>query len=306
MMGSVTGKNKTKKAVCFGEVLWDHLPGGAVPGGAPMNAAIRLRSLGINTAMISRTGNDEQGRSLRKFLESKKVDTSLLQEDDILPTGTVNVRLDVHGNASFNIRYPAAWDRIAADKACLERVAEADVFIYGSLAARSEISRESLFTLLDHAGFRVFDVNFRPPHYSIPRILDLIRRSDFIKLNEGELAVLSKELGSATKKTNDNILFLSDHMKLKHICVTRGKDGAVLFTEGGFFYHEGFPIEVKDTVGTGDSFLAGLVWKLLADTEPGEALEFACAVGALVAEREGANPDISPDEIAGIINRAGQ
>ena len=52
-----------------------------------------------------------------------------------------------------------------------------------------------------------------------------------------------------------------------------------------------------DTVGSGDSFLASLIVKLLDQKDPQYALNYACAVGAIVAQYEGANPIIHQSEI---------
>ena len=56
----------TKKVICFGEVLYDVFPTHRKIGGAPLNVAIRMASLGINTKIISRVGNDEIGKELIK------------------------------------------------------------------------------------------------------------------------------------------------------------------------------------------------------------------------------------------------
>ena len=56
--------NTMHKVVCFGEVLWDILPGGAVPGGAPMNVAYHLHKQLKNPVLITRIGNDNEGGKL--------------------------------------------------------------------------------------------------------------------------------------------------------------------------------------------------------------------------------------------------
>ena len=71
----------SKRIVCFGETLWDVLPSGSVPGGAPMNVAIRTQSLGLDATIISRIGVDKLGIELRQYLKKKQVNTSLLQTD---------------------------------------------------------------------------------------------------------------------------------------------------------------------------------------------------------------------------------
>ena len=79
--------------------------------------------------------------------------------------------------------------------------------------------------------------------------------------------------------------------------MTLGKAGAVLFLNGMFYKNNGNVVKVKDTVGAGDSFLASLVHNILNDNDPRESLDFACAVGALVAASDGANPMISNTDI---------
>lgn len=64
-----------------------------------------------------------------------------------------------------------------------------------------------------------------------------------------------------------------------------------------FYKSAGYKIKVEDTVGAGDSFLATLIDNLLNQKNPKNANEYACAVGALVASKEGANPIITKEEI---------
>ena len=72
--------------------------------------------------------------------------------------------------------------------------------------------------------------------------------------------------------------------------------------ENELYYNSGFQIKVIDTVGAGDSFFGSLINKLLSGTDPQEAIDFACAVGAMVAGSEGANPDISNNDIDRFMN----
>jgi len=71
----------------------------------------------------------------------------------------------------------------------------------------------------------------------------------------------------------------------------------LLLFDGNIYYNSGFKIKVADTVGAGDSFFGSLISELLFGANPQEALDFACAVGDLVAGSEGANPDISNIDI---------
>ena len=292
-----------KNIVCFGETLWDVLPSGSVPGGAPMNVAIRAQSLGLDAAIISRIGVDKLGIELRLYLEKKQVNTSLLKTDKKFPTGKVNVSLDAKGVAKYDIKYPAAWDKIELSKESIEKVKKADAFIFGSLVCRDDISRETLLSLLVYAKFKVFDVNLRPGFFDISLIKQLMQSSDLIKLNDEELTILTNGFGSKNDDLYENIKFIHKKLQLKTICVTRGEKGAILFIDNVFYHNNGIIVDVVDTVGSGDSFLSALVYKLLSQNDHQNTLNFACAVGTVVATKTGANSKITADEINSIIEQ---
>ncbi|MBF1290751.1 MAG: carbohydrate kinase [Neisseria sicca] len=292
------------KVTSFGEVLWDDFPSGKVLGGAPLNVLVRLQSFGVDTAIISRRGDDADGEELLRQIQAKNVNTDLLQVCKECDTSLVKVILDKCGSASYEIVYPCAWDRIVVEDAALQRVAESDAFVFGSLASRDEISRAALDKLMEKAKFKIFDVNLRKPHYDTDRLLATMKRADMLKLNDDELYELSAIYGSPYHSIEQNIAYLNRLTGAQTICVTLGGHGAILYKDDELYRHCGFRIKVADTVGSGDSFLAGLTYKLLNNAEPQEAITFACALGALVASRHGATPDISLQEIESFMNPA--
>ena len=285
------------KAVCFGEVLWDVFPSHKKIGGAPLNVALRLNSLGLATTIISRIGKDEDGDDIVSFLKDQKVSSDSIQVGEDYKTGVVNVMINEKGNASYDIMYPSSWDKITLTQEMIEKVSESDVFIFGSLICRDEISRSTLFALLDKAKYKVFDANLRAPYYTTEVLLELMSKADFIKLNDEELKKISKELGSPYNSFEQNMKFIAEKTNTKQICVTKGEFGAVLYYNDKFYYNSGYFIKVVDTVGAGDSFLATLTARLLKGKSPQKSLNCACAIGALVAGQEGANPKFSNTEI---------
>lgn len=290
------------KAVCFGEVLWDIFPDEERIGGAPLNVASRLSAKGIKTSVISRIGQDRKGKDLLTYLEKNKVGTDNIQLDPGHSTGMVMVSLDEGGSASYEISYPAAWDKIELEDRSIKAVKDADAFIFGSLVCRDPISRNTLFQLLDSATFKILDINLRPPHYDPEVLKQLMQAADFIKFNDDELFEITALFGYKNNSIEQNLKFLSEQTNTSSICVTKGKHGAVFLTEGKLFYNSGYRVKVKDTVGAGDSFLASLIAELLENTDPQQALNYACAVGALVAGREGANPELGEAEIRRFMN----
>lgn len=290
------------KITAFGEILWDNLPTGKVLGGAPVNLLTHLAALGADCSVISRCGNDADGAALREAIRRKHVAIDFIQTDPQLATSQVLVQLNDEGCAHYDIVYPCAWDKIQASEAAKTRVAQSDVFIFGSLSVRDAVSRQALAELLPHASFKIFDVNLRPPHYRLADLRDMMRQADFIKLNDDELHEIATALGSPYRSIEQNIRFIAEHTHTRQICVTLGKHGALYFCDGELFAHHGYRVTVADTVGAGDSFLAGFIHQYLQRKPPQEILAFACALGSLVASRHGATPEVSLAEIEAMMN----
>lgn len=289
------------KFTCFGEVLWDVFPDHEKIGGAPLNVALRLKSFRNDVAMISAVGNDDLGKQLISYINENKLTSTYIQVHDGYQTGKVNVTLDRKGSASYEIKYPVSWDYIALNDENIKLVKESKVFIYGSLICRHSVSKDTLFKLLDFANFKVFDVNLRAPFYSFELLHDLMSKADFVKFNDEELDLVVKNLNPVLKSIEDQMIFIARKFNVSHICVTRGGEGAVLWINGKFYYNSGYLIKVKDTVGAGDSFLASLIYNITKEATPQYALDFACAVGAMVAGSEGANPKITLTDISKMI-----
>ena len=282
---------------CFGEVLWDVFPTHKKIGGAPLNVAVRLQSLENNVYIITKVGEDDNGQKIKDFIKENNVNKVTLQIDEELKTGKVKVLLDDNGCASYDIMFPRAWDQIELTESAKKIVKVSDAFVYGSLVARNEVSRNTLYELLKIAKYKIFDVNLRAPYYNIERLSYLMNEASFIKFNDDEIIEISKALNFNSTSLEENIQFIAETTSTKSICVTKGGAGAIVYYNNVFYYNEGYKVQVVDTVGAGDSFLASLINKLLKDVAPQEALDFACAVGAIVASSEGANPEIKESDI---------
>jgi fructokinase len=289
-----------RRILCFGEALWDMLPGGRVASGAPMNVALRLAQSGYDVRMLSRVGADALGTELLAFMAANGLPTDFIQRDERQPTGTVEVDTTDPGAPEFDIVMPVAWDFIDADEYLHKAGSAADVLVFGSLAARHETSRNSLARLLPTAELSVFDVNFRPPHDDRRVIELLLCHANWAKVNETELAAIAGWHG-LTAPLEDTAHDLVDRYDLSLLCVTLGDNGALLVHNGETYRQAAFAVDVIDAVGCGDAFLGTLIAGLLAHVTPAESLARAAAVGALVAASAGATPPIDDDDILGIL-----
>jgi fructokinase len=290
-----------KKIICYGEVLWDMLPMGKLAGGAPMNVAYHLNALGMKSSIISRIGKDDLGEELKAFLKGKAVSTMFVKTDKTLKTGVVDVTLDEKGSPSYKIVQPVAWDNIQNTEGVQKAVAEADAFVFGSLICRSNVSKQTLFDLLNVAKCPVFDVNLRPPFYDKITIEPLLQKAQIVKMNEEELAIISKWYNSETD-FSEQIKSIQARFDIQTLIVSHGSQGAYCFENNVLYFQKAFKIAVKDTIGSGDAFLAGFLSEKMKGNDPQNCLKKACVMGAFVATKSGATPEITEGCLLELMN----
>jgi fructokinase len=289
------------QVVCFGEILWDVLPNGALPGGAPMNVAYHLKKLHHNPGLITRIGHDDWGKELIQLMERHHISTEYFQLDYELETGKVNAL--VHGNdVIYEIVSPVAWDNIRWEESFAPLVLASDYLVFGSLAIRDSRSRNTLFQLLELAKQKVLDINLRPPFFTKNIVEQLLAKADVLKLNYAELELITGWF-SYYPSENDRIRVVQDRFQIPLIVVTKGADGCAMMDNGILYQQKGFNVQVADTIGSGDAFLAGFLSRLLAGCSTAEALEYANALGALVASYHGACPNYDTGEIQVLQNQ---
>ncbi|MFP4845123.1 carbohydrate kinase family protein [Winogradskyella sp. PE311] len=289
------------KIVCFGEVLWDVFPNHKKIGGAPLNVAFRLKSFGNTVSVISSVGKDSDGEKLLDFIKDNNVHCEEIQIHSEYKTSHVKVVLDDGGSASYTIEQPCAWDFIELTDSSKNLVKASDAFIYGSLVARTKVSRATLLALLGYSKFRILDVNLRAPHYEFSFLKELMLKSDFIKFNDEELLEFCEYYDFKSDNIEAQIKYVAKFTNTNRICVTLGSKGAILYVNELFYRSSGYKVVVNDTVGAGDSFLATLINGLLNKKGPLETINMACAIGGLVASKKGANPRIEAYEINSIL-----
>ena len=284
-------------AVCFGEILWDVLPDASMPGGAPMNVAYHLNKLGINSTLISRVGNDEPGKKLLELLESWQLSAEYCQIDQKYRTSEVIAAVGDNHEVTYDILYPVAWDNISFEQRFELLLKNADALVFGSLITRNIISADTLRTMIDIANYKVFDINLRAPHYSANTIKQLLLRTNLLKLNVNELTEVAGWYNSSAKTDEECIRFFQDEFNIEEIIVTKGSKGSSYYTPFLRLDHVAYKVEVADTIGSGDSFLAGFLAKKLQRNCTDVSVSYASALGAYVTQHHGACPDYTIEDI---------
>lgn len=283
---------------CLGEILWDILPDRELPGGAPMNVAYHLQKLSQQVAMVSATGTDDHGRRLLQLMQNMQLSNAYVQTNTTYATGKVNAWMDAHNDMQYDILYPVAWDHIAWNDS-LESLLSGDdlqYIVFGSLMARHEVSRNTLRKALQSPAIKVLDINLRAPWYSQETLEWLMSACQLLKLNVAELELISAWYGSWSTH-EDQVQALSSRFNIPTVVVTLGSKGCMGYIDGAFYYQEGQPVKVADTIGSGDAFLAGFLVSRLQQRSPAWSLAYANALGALVASRHGGCPEYDPAEI---------
>lgn len=143
----------------------------------------------------------------------------------------------------------------------VNQLGTADALVYGTLAVRNKKSKDTLFELIEASSYNVFDINLREPYYNVCLIKDLLHKTQLAKFNKMELRMMLDFIGKAYTSEEDSISYLQDEFGMREIIISKGSKGAIYACEDDLFIYPTIPVNVKDTVGSGDSFLAGFLSK---------------------------------------------
>ncbi len=280
----------------LGEVLWDIFPDGSQPGGAPANVAFHATQLGERGVVVSRVGCDDQGDRMIHVLSEQGLETTYIQRDEEHATGCVTVNACDPNRPSYTIHENVAYDYLAASKDLLTMMGGVSAVCVGTLAQRNAISRRSIHQCLAAAGqaIIVYDINVRPPWLDRSWVEATLRKAHVLKLNIDEVAVVSDLLFGSVLTSAAFAKRIHHDFGPGLICVTQAEAGCCLYdtVDDRCVEVPGEEVEVVSAVGAGDAFSAALIHGLLQDW-PLEAVgSYANKVGALVAGRAGAMPNL--------------
>jgi fructokinase len=176
-------------------------------------------------------------------------------------------------------------------------------FVYGSLAARNTTSRKTLLSFLENTSYKVFDINLRPPFFEKDTLNTLLAKADMLKTNREELQVLWEMFGNDLATEADQVEFIKAKFNIKEIIITHGAKGAVYYAQNNIFHCKGIPVEVCDTIGSGDAFLAAFIAGHFHKENPEIILEKAVAMGSFIATKKGGCPPYELSEYLDFFNK---
>jgi 2-dehydro-3-deoxygluconokinase len=252
-------------------------------GGAELNVAVALARLGHHAGWAGAVGADEFGREIVAFLRGEGVDVTRAHLDQKAPTG-------------LYFKERRALDRLrayyyrAGSAASLHRFEDLDVdyllsaeilHLTGITPALSEGCRDLIERLMDLAIVRgvpiSFDSNIRWRLFNGrgPRetLAPLLARADLLFLSHEEAELfLDGSDPESTRKFRENVR--------AEVVVVHSPSGSFAVDRHGVTEKAAYPVEVIDTVGAGDAFVAGFLSGRLRGWDLGKSLELANACGA--------------------------
>jgi fructokinase len=293
----------TPDVIVIGEALVDVVASaeGAVehPGGSPSNVAYGLGLLGIRTALLTSIGDDDRGRAIEAHLNRAGV---VLLPGSRTPgrTASATATLAADGSASYD--FDIRWDLPPVAPPSLPKVLHT-----GSIATFLEPGAAAVRTLLEQSHREclvTYDPNIRPAllgSQAEARTIfeELVPLTDVVKLSDEDARWLYPDLNF--EDTAARILQLGAGLAV----VTRGSEGSLLATAELQLVVPAVRSAVADTIGAGDSYMAALVYGLLARGTDGLApavLETlgrtASKAAAITVRRPGANPPTAAELLA--------
>ncbi len=284
----------------LGEILWDIYGTQRHLGGAPANFALHVNRLGHEGVIMSKIGDDEDGRKILQTLNERKVAIDRIQIDPVKPTGTVTVSLNAKGKPNFLCSREVAFDYFDDFSVANHTPEKFDALLFGTLAQRNRVSRRSIrnFISAGPAQKVIFDANLREINATTQNIVQFsLQHADILKLNDDEAKLLPRLLNKQGENEKGFFRDLMDTYGLELVLVTLGEKGVWAMGRNGDVFAPGYRIPVVDTTGAGDGFIAAFITTYLQNKRLAYCLDFANALGALIATRQGAVPEYDQDEI---------
>lgn len=260
-------------------------------GGADSNVAIALSRLGHTSKWISALGDDELGAMIASGIESEGVETSV-QFSKSHPTGLM-VKSPSKSKERFVSFYRSGS---AASSMGPADIAEADfegakIFHFSGItpmlsSSCAELMRKVIDTCKSSGAAISFDVNHRPALWdgqtARATYKEFCGKSDLVFGDREELSLLVGE-----DLADLELLSRVAELGPTNVVLKLGDEGAMSLCDGEVLARPAINIEVIDTVGAGDAFVAGYLSALLDDEPADERLIRATYCGAQACTNPG-------------------
>lgn len=251
-------------------------------GGDAQNCACTLARLGVNVGINACAGDDYSGEICRREMQLAGVNTSALRTKHGL-TGMCVSLVTESGEAMF-VYNPGVTKELSLEDIDWQAVEKAKVVSLHSIFLCGKLNLETLFSRARNAGaITVADAVLTGKNENVEEIVPALAYLDYFMPSLDELVEISgvKDPHEGARKVLD--------MGVGNIVVKLGGEGCLFMNKDTSFTVPGFTVDVVDTTGAGDNFVAGFIYSLVNALDLKEALTFANACGAVAVTKVGSN-----------------
>ncbi|MDY6895950.1 MAG: carbohydrate kinase [Thermotogota bacterium] len=300
--------------LCAGEILFDFIsksPNKGLgeselfekrPGGSPFNVAVGLAKLGADVSFLTKIAQDQFGKFLFKYLKENGVNTKYSFMSEGLKTCLAFAAVDAQGKAEYEFyRDNAADTQLELKDVENLNYEKFNIFHFGSIALIDEPTSSTLIRLFDIFISRGLLTSFDPNvRMSLLKNIEkynnlvksIIKKVDILKMSDDDLYYLTE------KKNVEEAISTLSIKEGSILFVTLGSEGSLVYKDGVSRKVPGYKVKVVETVGCGDSFMAGILYKLknfskddllnISLEELVDYADFANKCAAIVATKQGA------------------
>lgn len=262
-------------------------------GGSPANVALALGRLGHPVRLHTALGSDSRGQRIARYLGASGVSIDS-RSWTLESTSTAHAAIGDDGTATydFDIRWPYEFN--------LEPISESVLHV-GSISAFLSPGGADVYSAVEQLSKAVivsFDPNIRPELTgdrlgAIAQVEAISEKADIVKLSEDDASWLYP--GLSTEAVAQHLLGCGT----KVVAVTAGANGAVLASTIATVRIPSHHVQVRDTIGAGDTFSAGLIDAAVSNSSLLQSLDQdalrtlgynAAAAAAITIQRDGAQP----------------
>lgn len=233
-------------------------------GGGACNAAATFANLGLNAAVISRVGNDGNGKSILENLQKRGISTDLMQLDEARSSAFSFIVLNAVDREEERVifTHKGAANSLEISPEEIEGVK----WIYlTSLGDNFENNLRKIGEVVKSRGIRLA---WNPGETEVSsgkeKLLEFMRFTYLLIINKDEAIELAKSdasSGLADEDFNDIVKLIKAIRSwgAANVVITDGKRGACFFAGEEIFKSGAYAMRQADTTGAGDAFGSGLV-----------------------------------------------
>lgn len=245
-------------------------------GGKGINVSRVLQRLGVGNTATGFLGGFT-GHFIEDSLKNEGIETAFVKVDQ---DTRINVKIKSQEETEINGQGPMiSQEQLEALKAKLSQLTSDDTVVFAGSAPANlgNAVYKELIPLVRKSGAQVVcDFEGQP-------LLDALANNPLlVKPNNHELEAI---FGVPLNSLNDVESYARRILEMgaQHVLISMAGDGALLVTEEATYFAKPIKGQVKNSVGAGDSMVAGFTGEFVKSKDPVEALKWGVACGTATA-----------------------